>query len=103
MNSHIERTNREYHYLSNAGDNEHRQERVPNLTIFRLLYKFKGVKTLRCHGKVSVVEILKFIELSYETVIELEIGEANVDFTKLFKKNLVKSGAIVRAAIMGGG
>lgn len=76
---------------------------MPNLTIFRLLYRFKGVRTLRCHGKVNVVEILKFIELSYDTVIELDIGEANIDFTKLFKKIQVKPGALIQTALMQGG
>jgi hypothetical protein len=52
---------------------------------------------------VSVVEILKFIELSYNTVIELDIGEANVDFTKLFKKVQIKPGSIIRTALTQGG
>ncbi len=77
--------------------------RVPNLGLFRLLYKFKGVQTLRCHGGVNVVEILKFIELSYDSVIELEIGEANIDFTKLFKKHQIKPGTLIRTALMQGG
>ncbi len=95
----IDRTNRHYHYISNSDDNEHRKH-VPNLTLVRLLYKFKGVRTLRCHGKVNVVEILKFIELSYDTVVELDIGEANVDFTKLFKKIQIKPGSLIRTALM---
>ena len=42
FNTHIERTNKQYHYISNSNDNQHRK-RVPNLALFRLLYKFKGV------------------------------------------------------------
>lgn len=46
------------------------------------------------------MEILKFIELSYDTVVELDIGEANVDFTKLFKKIQIKPGSLIRTALM---
>ena len=33
---------------------------------------------------------MKYLELAHETIIELEIGEANIDLTKIFKKNSVK-------------
>lgn len=33
---------------------------------------------------------MKYLELASKTVIELEIGEANIDLAKIFKKNVVK-------------
>jgi hypothetical protein len=33
---------------------------------------------------------MKYLELAHETIIEIEIGEANIDLTKIFKKNSVK-------------
>jgi hypothetical protein len=53
--------------------------------IFRLLHTFQGVRHLRVHGKVNVVEILKYLDMARETIGSLEINEANVDLIKLFK------------------
>jgi hypothetical protein len=33
---------------------------------------------------------MKYLELAHDTIIELEIGEANIDLTKIFKKNSIK-------------
>lgn len=33
---------------------------------------------------------MKYLELAHETIVELEIGEANIDLTKIFKKNSIK-------------
>lgn len=33
---------------------------------------------------------MKYLELAHETLVELEIGEANIDLTKIFKKNSIK-------------
>lgn len=93
FNSHIIRTACNYTYLSSAySDNEHKKE-VPNLTMFKLLSRYKGVKRLKCHGRVNVAEILKYLELGGDKILELELDESVVDLSKLFQqKHAIKPG-----------
>lgn len=84
--THIRLTHREYTYVSDAASDNRFGKIVPNLIIFRLLNTFKGVRRIRCHGKINVVEILKYLELARDTVTGLEVNEANIDLTKLFKQ-----------------
>ena len=94
--AHIKYTAASYGYLSCSNDNRVHQL-VPNLTMFRLLGRFTGVRHLRCHGRVNIVEIMKYLELAPDTVVELDIEEGNIDLIKLFKqKHLTKAALIQR-------
>lgn len=83
-NFHIVRNNTLFHYLSNAENDNEQRKKVPNLTMFRMLNRFRGVTILKCWGNLNVTEIMKYLDLARETVRELEIGEANIDLTKIF-------------------
>jgi len=58
---------------------------VPNLAMFRLLNTFPRVTAISCHGRVNIVEISKYLNMSSETAVSLEVEEANIDLSKLFK------------------
>jgi hypothetical protein len=57
-----------------------------------MLNYFKGITTLKCHGRVNVVEVMKYLELGPNTINNLWLEETNVDLTKLFVKHRVKPG-----------
>ena len=72
VNYMIMRTAHEYGYLSDSDDNAFLKE-VPNLAMFRFFTRYTGIKKMRCHGKVNVTEITKYLELSKDTITDLEI------------------------------
>lgn len=84
----IEKESDKFTFLSNREQDNERRIPVPNLSMYRLISKFSSIKTLRCHGKVNVVELVKYLELIKDNLVELDITEANIDLTKLFKQKI---------------
>jgi len=81
VRDHVEAKKEEYEHLSD----EESGKAVPNLVMFRLLNTFPRVTAVACHGRTNIVEVAKYLSMACLTATSLEITDANIDLSKLFK------------------